>query len=156
MIIDLSIYLVYGDCSIFTDIVVFWSSSIYWINAYSSTLSSIDHLFKLENLPYIYIYIYIYIYMCVCVCVCVCVCELIEHFTYLGSNIASVESDISISAIEMLSTLGISNISDKIKLELIRAVAASERLYGFHLYIYIESLGEKARGKLLKDVVFCF
>ena len=62
--------------------------------------------------------------------------KLVDQFTYLGSNISSTESDVNIrigkawTAIDRLSIIWKSDLSDKIKRELFQAVAVSLLLYG--------------------------
>ena len=60
------------------------------------------------------------------------------HFTYLGSNISSTETDVNIrirktlTAIDRLSTIEKSNLLDEIKLELFHVVAVSGTTIWLH------------------------
>ena len=64
--------------------------------------------------------------------------ELIDKFTYLGSNISSTERDVNIhrakawTTINRLSIIGKSDLSSKIKEDIYQAVAVSVLLYAPH------------------------
>ena len=107
---------------------------------------------------YIYIYIYIYIYnvrVCVCVCagayihmclyicfrICLYILKLADTLTYLSSNVSSTESNVSIhlakawTAIDRLSIIWKSDLSDKIKRDFFQAAVMSILLYGCTLML---------------------
>ena len=73
----------------------------------------------------------------------------VEHFVYLGSNISSLESDVNIrrdkvrTAMDRLTTLWKSDISDEIKREFFQEVAVSVLLRGCTTWTLIKQLGEK-------------
>ena len=60
----------------------------------------------------------------------------VDQFAYLGSNITSTENDVNIitgkawTAVDSLSTIWKSDLSDKLKLEFFKVVAMSVLLYG--------------------------
>ena len=78
--------------------------------------------------------------------------ELIDKFTYLGSNISSTESDVSIrlvkawTAIDRLSIISKSDISDKIKREFFQAVTVSLLLYGCTTRMIVKRMEKKQDG----------
>ena len=80
---------------------------------------------------------------------------------YLGSNISSIESNVSISisktwtVIDMLSIKWKSDMTDKIKQEFFQAVIMSEQLYGCTTWTN-ETLEEKSRRELHKDAECSF
>ena len=68
----------------------------------------------------------------------------VDQFKYFGSNISSTESDINIrfgnsrTAIDRLTTIWNSDLSDKIKREFFQAVIVSVLLYRSTTYIHTE------------------
>ena len=113
------------------------------------------------------IYIYIYIYICVCVCVCVCVCinraddistqqgtslKLVDKFTYQGSSISSTEKDIDTrltkawTAIDKLSIIWKSNLTDKMKRSFFQAAVVSTLLYGCTTWTLTKRIEKKLDG----------
>ena len=76
---------------------------------------------------YIYMYIYIYIYMYV---------YIVDKFTYLGSSVSSTEKDIDTrltkawTAIDRLSIIWKSDLTDKMKRSFFQAAVVSMLLYG--------------------------
>ena len=62
--------------------------------------------------------------------------KLVDHFIYLGSNISSTESNVNIRvekawiAIDKLSIISKSDLTDKIKWEFFQAIAVFVLLYG--------------------------
>ena len=125
-------------------------------------------------------YIYIYIYVCVCVCVCVCVvrvcvcssvdsCKLIFvdfqrwkiclKFAYLGSSFSSTEKDINTqlakpwTAIDNLSVIWKSNMTDKIKRILFQTAVVLILLNWYTTWTLTKRIGKKAWWQLHKIAV---
>ena len=105
--------------------------------------------------------------MCVCVCVCVCVCfnqtgdistlegtslELVDKFTFLGSSVSSTEKDIDTrltkawTAIDKISIIGKSDLTDKMKRSFSQAVVVSILLYGCTTWTLTKRLEKKLDG----------
>ena len=78
--------------------------------------------------------------------------KLVDKFTYLGSNISSTESDVSIgtgkagTAIDWLLIIWKFDLSDKIKRTFFQAVAVSVRLHGCTRWILTKRLKKKIKG----------
>ena len=100
--------------------------------------------------------------MCVCVCVCVCFnqkgdistqdgtsLKLVDKFTYLGSSVSSTEKDIDTrltkawTAIDRLSIIWKSNLSDKMKRSFFQVVVVSILLYGCTTWTLTKRLEKK-------------
>ena len=70
----------------------------------------------------------------------------VDQFIYLGSNISFTESDVNIcidkalTAVDKLSTIWKSDLSDKIKRKFFQSVAVSELLYGCTTWITTKRL----------------
>ena len=111
---------------------------------------------------YIYIYKYIYIYIYVCVCVCVFMCamnmmygtslKLVDKFTYLGSSVSSTKKGIDTqltkawTAIDRLSIIWKSNLTDKMKRSFFQAAVVSILLYGCTTWTLTKRLEKKLDG----------
>ena len=79
--------------------------------------------------------------------------KLVDHLTHQGSNIPSTESNVNIhigKAIEMLSIIWKSDLSDKIKREFFQAVAVTVLLYVCTAWTLMKHLEKKV------DAVCCF
>ena len=79
----------------------------------------------------IYIYIYTYVYVYVCVCVCVCEKDINTRLTKAWT------------AIDRLSIICKSNLTDKMKHSFLQAVVASILLYGCTTWTLIKRLEKK-------------
>ena len=79
--------------------------------------------------------------------------KVVDQFTYLGSNISSIESDVNIrfvkvrNAIDRLSIIWKSNLSDEIKRDFLHAVAVSILLYGCTIWTLTKRIEKKLNGK---------
>ena len=82
--------------------------------------------------------------------------KLVDKFTYLGSNVASTENDIDTrltkawTAINRLSIIWKSDLTDKIKRSFFQAAVTSILLYGCTTWILTKTVGE-ARRQLHKN-----
>ena len=91
----------------------------------------------MQNYIYIYIYAKLYIYIYIYIYICIYICKIIYiKFTYLGSSVSSTEKDIDTrltkawKAIDRLSIIWKSNLTDKMKHSFFQAVVVSILLYG--------------------------
>ena len=114
------------------------------------------YIFICKNI-YIQILIYIYIYICVCVCVDISTLDgtplkLVDKFTYLRSSVASTEKDIDTrltkpwTAINRLSIIWKSDLTDKMKRSFFQAAVASILLYGCTTWTLTKRLEKKLDG----------
>ena len=99
----------------------------------------------------IYIYIYIYIYL-----------KLVDQFTYLGSSISSTKKDIDTwltkkwTAIDRLSIIWKSDLTDKMKRSFFQAAVVSILLYGCTTWTLTKRLEKKLNGnytKMLRSIL---
>ena len=87
--------------------------------------------------------------------------KLVDKFIYLGSNISSTESDVDIclanvwTAIDRLSVISKSDISNKIKWDFFQAVSVSILLYGGTTWTLTKHK-EKARWELQMNAMSHF
>ena len=87
--------------------------------------------------------------------------KLVDKFTYLGSNVSSTESNVNIclvkayTAINRLSIIWKSDVSNKIKQDFFQAVALSMLLCMHHIDTY-KTHGGKSRWDLPKNATCCF
>ena len=83
--------------------------------------------------------------------------KLVDKFTYLGSSVASTEKDIETklakawTAINRLSIIWKSDLTDKMKRSFFQAAVASILLYGCTTWILKKTAGEEARRQLYKN-----
>ena len=76
--------------------------------------------------------------------------NIVDQLTYLGSKISSTKNDVRIcigklwTALDKLSTIWNSDLSDEIKWEFFRAVALSALLYNCTTWTLAKHLGKKA------------
>ena len=86
--------------------------------------------------------------------------KLVDHFTYLGSNISTNESDVNIrtaksrTIIDRLLIKWKSDLSDKIKWEFFQAVAVSLLLYGCITWTWTKLLEKKPETTKRCGVLF--
>ena len=115
------------------------------------------------------LYIYIYIYICVCVCLCVCVCVLEQYVNisnistlwefflpafrnFYGESSVSSTEDIDTrltkawTAIDRLSIILKSNLTDKMKRSFFQAAVLSILLYGCTTWTLTKRLEKKLDG----------
>ena len=84
--------------------------------------------------------------------------KLVDKFTYLGSNVSTTEKDIDTrltkawSAIDRLSIIWKSDLTDKIKRNFFQAAVVSILLYGCTTRTLTKRLEKKARRRLHKNV----
>ena len=90
----------------------------------------------------------VYIYVCVCMCVCIYICMCV----YLGSSVESTEKDIETrltkawTAINRLSTIWKSDLTDKMKRSFFQAAVTSILLYGCTTWTLTKRLEKKLDG----------
>ena len=83
--------------------------------------------------------------------------KLVDKFTYLGSSVASTEKDIDTrltkawTAINRLSIIWKSDLTDKMKRSFFQAAVVSILLYGLHDMDSNKTAGEEARRQLHKN-----
>ena len=79
--------------------------------------------------------------------------KLVENFTYLGNNVSSTEKDIDTriakawTAIDRLSFIWKSDLTDKMKLSFFQAAVVSILLYGCTTWTLTKRMGKKLGGK---------
>ena len=84
--------------------------------------------------------------------------ELVDKFTYQGSSVSSTEKDIDTrltkawTAIDRLSIIWKSDLTDKMKHSFFQAVVVSILLYGCTAWTLTKTAGEETRRKLHKNV----
>ena len=85
--------------------------------------------------------------------------KLVDKFTYLGSSVSSTEKDINTwltkawTAIDRLSIIWKSDLTDKMKPSFFQAAVVSILLYGCTTWTLTKRLEKKDRGQLLKNVL---
>ena len=99
--------------------------------------------------------VYMLGFVCVCVCVCVCVfgvhCDFL--YCYLRSSVSSTEKDIdkrltkAWTAIDRLSIIWKSDLTNKMKRSFFQAVVVSILLYGCTTWTLTKQLEKKLDGK---------
>ena len=83
--------------------------------------------------------------------------KLVDKFTYLGSSVESTEKDIETrltkawTAINRLSIIWKSDLTDKMKRSFFQAAVTSILLYGLHYMDANKTAGEEARRQLHKN-----
>ena len=84
--------------------------------------------------------------------------KLVDKFTYLGSSVSSTEKDIDTrltkawTAIDRLSIIWKSNLTDKMKRSFFQAAVVSILQYGCTTWMLTKRVGEEARRQLYKNV----
>ena len=84
-----------------------------------------------------------------------------DQLTYISSNISFTESDVNIrlakawTAMNRLSIIWKSDLSDKIKLDFFQAVAVSILPYGCTLCTLTKHMEKKAWWEILKNAIYC-
>ena len=84
--------------------------------------------------------------------------KLVDKFTHLGSSVSSTEKDIDTrltkawTAIDRLSIIWKSNLTDKMKRSFFQAAVVSILLNGCTTWTLIKTVGEEARRQLYKNV----
>ena len=83
--------------------------------------------------------------------------KLVDKYTYLGSSVESTEKDIETrltkawTAINRLSIIWKSDLTDKMKRSFFQAAVTSILLYGCTTWTLTKTTGEEARWQLLKN-----
>ena len=105
-----------------------------------------------ENYIYIYIYIYLIIDILLNFFLVKWICLQVDKFTFLGSSVSSTEKDIDTqltkarTAIDRLSIISKSDLTDKMKRSFFQAAVVSILLYGCTTWTLTKRLEKKLDG----------